>query len=105
MVNRLVDIGSLTPEEAENHPQRSELQQAIGGHAEVEPAVYRHAIKAGDWVLVCSDGLINHFSAGDVEEMLAREATSADMAARRLVNGANLRGGSDNTTVVAIRVC
>jgi protein phosphatase len=104
MVNRLVDLGALTLEEAETHPQRSELLQAIGGRSHVEPALYRHSVKAGDWVLICSDGLVNHFSAGDIEEMLQREATSAEMAARRLVNGANLRGGSDNTTVVAVRI-
>ena len=34
-----------------------------------------------------------------------REIMSADMAARRLVNYANLRGGTDNTTVVVVRAC
>jgi serine/threonine protein phosphatase PrpC len=103
LVNRLVELGTLTPEEAENHPRRSELQQAIGGHGDVEPGLYRGRLLPGDWVLVCSDGLSNHVTADELKEMLQSEATSAEMAARRLVNYANVKGATDNATVVVIR--
>jgi serine/threonine protein phosphatase PrpC len=103
LVGRLVELGQLTPEEAENHPRRSELQQAIGGRTDVDPELYQGSLKAGDWVLVCSDGLSNHVKPEELKEMLQSEATSAEMAARRLVNLANLRGATDNATVVVIR--
>ena len=103
LVSRLLELGQLTPEEAEAHPRRSELQQAIGGRAEVEPEVYDSTLLPGDWLIVCSDGLSNHVKREELQEMLQSEATSAEMAARRLVNLVNLRGATDNATVVVIR--
>jgi PPM family protein phosphatase len=101
-VNRMVEIGAFTPEEAEQHPRRNELQQAIGGHPEVEPAVYEATLKPGDWVVVCSDGLTNHLPPDTIKEILQSSA-SAETAARRLINLTNLAGATDNATVVVIR--
>ena len=103
LVNRLVELGSITAEEAEDHPRKNELQQAIGGQPDVEVGIYHARVLAGDWVFVCSDGLTNHISNKDLKTMLANEAQSAQMAARRLVNLANIEGATDNATVVVIR--
>lgn len=103
LVNRLVELGSITAEEAEDHPRKNELQQAIGGQPDVEVGIYHARVLPGDWVFVCSDGLTNHISNKDLKTMLANEATSAQMAARRLVNLANIEGATDNATVVVIR--
>ncbi len=103
LVNRLVELGTLSPEEAETHPRRNELQQAVGGQPEVEPGLYHGIMKPGDWVVVCSDGLSNHVNPTMLKEMLQSEAQSAEMAARRLVNLTNIEGATDNATVVVIR--
>jgi protein phosphatase len=103
LVNRLVEIGTLTAEEAEHHPRRNELQQAIGGQPHVEPGLYSGRMKPGDWVVVCSDGVSNHVTPAMLKEMLESEATSAEMAARRLVNLVNIEGATDNATVVVVR--
>lgn len=103
LVNRLVELGQLTAEEAEDHPRKNELQQAIGGQPDVNPGTYSAKLKRGDYVLVCSDGLTNHIPAADLEKMLGREAASAEEAARRLTNLVNLRGATDNSTLVVIR--
>ncbi len=104
LVNRLVELGQLTEEEAEEHPRKNELQQAIGGQPDVMPGVSSAKLKRGDWVLVCSDGLTNHIPTRDLEKMLTREtAGSAEEAARRLLNLVNLRGATDNATIVVIR--
>jgi protein phosphatase len=103
LVNRLVELGSLSPEEAETHPRRNELQQAIGGQPDVEPGLYSGRMVPGDWVVVCSDGLTNHVNARDLQHMLQSEATSAEMAARRLVNLTLIEGATDNVTVVVVR--
>ncbi len=103
LVNRLVELGTLTPEEAENHPRKNELQQAIGGQPDVAPDVYSAKLKPGDWILVCSDGLTNHVNNAMLKEMLLSEAGSAEIAARRLVNLTNIEGATDNVTVVVIR--
>jgi protein phosphatase len=104
LVNRLVELGQLSEAEAESHPRKNELQQAIGGQPEVAPGAYSARLKRGDWVLVCSDGLTNHIPTADLEKMLTREAAySAEEAARRLLNLVNLRGATDNATIVVIR--
>lgn len=104
LVNRLVELGQLTEEEAEDHPRKNELQQAIGGQPDVNPGVYSGELKRGDWVIVCSDGLTNHVPTKDLEKMLTREtAGSAEEAARRLLNLVNLRGATDNATIVVVR--
>ncbi len=104
-VNRMVELGALTPEEAEDHPRKNELQQAIGGQPDVVPGLYHGKVTRGDWILVCSDGLTNHIPPEDLQKMLLREATSAEEAARRLLNLVNLRGATDNSTVIIIRAC
>ena len=105
LVNRLVELGQLTAEEAEDHPRKNELQQAIGGQPDVEPGLYHSHLARGDWVLVCSDGLTNHIPTADLEKMMTREAAgSAEEAARRLLNLVNLRGATDNATIIVVRV-
>lgn len=103
LVNRLVELGQLTPQEAETHPRRNELQQAIGGQPDVEPGLYHSKISPGDWVIVCSDGLTGHVKDNDLKQMLQSEAVSAEMCARRLVNLTLIEGATDNVTVVAVR--
>jgi protein phosphatase len=103
LVNRLIELGRLTPQEAENHPQKNELQQAIGGQPFLDPGLYHMELRPGQWLLVCSDGLTNHVDHATLTEMIQR-ADSAEMLTRRLCNLANLQGGSDNTTVIAARI-
>ena len=104
LVNRLVELGQISAEEAENHPRKNELQQAIGGQPDVVPGLYHGKLDRCDWVLVCSDGLTNHIPSVDLEKMLTREAAgSAEEAARRLLNLVNLRGATDNATIVVVR--
>jgi protein phosphatase len=101
LVNRLVELGRLTQEEAEKHDQRNQLSQAVGGQPDVIPGTYSGVMKPGDWVVVCSDGLANHTPASYLAEMLKTE--SAEIAARRLINSVLLEGATDNATVVLVR--
>jgi len=102
LVNRLVELGQLTPEEAEQHPRKNELQQALGAQPFVEPQTLAVTLKPGDWLILCSDGLTGHVDEATLAEMIQR-ADSAEMCARRLVNLANAYGGSDNSAVIAVR--
>lgn len=104
LVNRLVELGVITPEEAEDHERKNELQQAIGGQPDVDPGLYTARLSRNDWVLVCSDGLTGHIKDKELEEMLTRETSStAEDACRRLLNLVNLRGATDNSTIVLVR--
>ncbi|HKB01534.1 MAG TPA: protein phosphatase 2C domain-containing protein, partial [Gemmataceae bacterium] len=103
VVARLVELGQLTESEAETHPRRSELQQAIGGRPDIYPEVYSVALAPGDWLLVCSDGLSNQVP-GEAIQAVLREARNAERAARRLVNLTLAEGALDNVTVAVVRV-
>jgi len=103
LVARLVDIGQLTPDEARTHPQRNLLYRSIGTDPAVEVDTLSEQIEAGDVILLCSDGLVNHVS----DEEIARVAltqTDPDAICDELVALANQRGGRDNITVVVVRV-
>jgi serine/threonine protein phosphatase PrpC len=102
LVGRLVELGRMTLAEAESHPRRNELSQAIGGRADVEPDFHAAALAPGDWVVVCTDGLTAALRPAAIQEVLERSA-SAEQAARRLVNRANLAGAADNVTVAVVR--
>ncbi|HMP04210.1 MAG TPA: protein phosphatase 2C domain-containing protein [Gemmatales bacterium] len=102
-VQRLVDLGQITEEEAQFHPRRNELQQALGGLPVVDPLTYHRRLQPGDVVLVCSDGLTTHVDQEALRQIIER-APHAESIARRLINFANHLGGVDNTTVVVVRV-
>lgn len=103
LVNRLVELGRLSPEQAAIHPRRAELSQAVGVHSRVAPARYFIDLKQDDWLIVCSDGLSNCVSPEQMVQIL-RGCSNSEQAARRLVNQANANGGADNATVVAVLV-
>jgi serine/threonine protein phosphatase PrpC len=102
LVRRLIELGQITEEEAENHPRRSELHQAIGGRPEVYPDVYAITLEPGDWILACTDGLCNQVSMDSMQTVL-RDSRNAEQAARRLINMALYDGAVDNVTVAVLR--
>ena len=102
IVSRLLELGQITAEEAETHPRRSELQQAIGGRPEVYPDILAVTLEAGDWLVVCSDGLSNQATLETIQATL-RESKNAEKAARRLVNMVLADGAMDNVTVAVLR--
>src|ERR1043165_1361879 len=77
LVNRLGELGQLSAAEAEDHPRKNELQQAIGGQPDVNPGTYAGKLMRGDWVLVCSDGLTNHITNSELEKGLARGVSNS----------------------------
>src|SRR5262249_51704333 len=76
LVNRMVDLGQLTPEEAATHPARNEVTQALGGRL-VEPSLYALDLERGDWLVVACDGLAAHVSEDVLRETARRCVPSA----------------------------
>ena len=103
LVQQLVDIGQISAEEAERHPYKHVLIQALGTETGVNPATGRIHLRRGDVVLLCSDGLSNKLEEEDLRQTIHAAETLAQ-ACERLVNEANARGGEDNITVVLARV-
>jgi len=102
VIEEYVKAGMLTPEQAAVHPHKHVLTRAIGGDAEVHPDIEVFDLKAGDTFLLCSDGVINHVEDDQIGEILRDKAPAE--GAWHLVGQALLNGGSDNTTVMIVRV-
>lgn len=101
-VDEAIRAGMIRPEEAETHPYKHVLTRAIGTEGDVKPDVEVFDLLAGDVFLLCSDGLINHVPDIAIAEVLHTKAPAE--AAWALVSQALLGGGSDNTTVMIVRV-
>jgi protein phosphatase len=103
LVQSLVDTGALTASEAERSRHASVLLQALGPEPEVAVELTWQALRRGDVLVLCSDGL--HRTVADDEIAAAAGRFGAtDELCRALAGAANARGGPDNVTVVAARV-
>ena len=106
VVQMLLDIGEISPEEAETHPKRHFITRAIGVSPTVDADFYEHLFRPGDMLLLCSDGFYNY--AGS--ENLTGEALYAHLQqSRQAGNVDNLielaksvGGGGDNITALLI---
>ena len=103
LVEELVRQGRLSPEEAENHPQRSIITRALGPEPQVDVETFTDPGRDGDVYLICSDGLSAMVGEDDIRSIL-ESSRSLDDAAGRLVDAANENGGKDNITVVLFRL-
>jgi protein phosphatase len=103
LVDELVRQGRLTPEEAEDHPQRSIITRALGPEPEVEVDTRTHRGRDGDVYLVCSDGLTSMIHEPQVAEILNGEP-DLRAAGAALIAAANAAGGRDNITVLLFRL-
>ena len=103
LVARLVDIGQITAEQARTHPQRNLLYRSVGTDPTVEIDTRSEQIDAGDVILLCSDGLFGFVRDEEIAR-IAIEEHAPDRACTTLIALANNRGGSDNISVVIIRV-
>lgn len=98
-VQRLVDEGRITEEEATTHPQRSLLMRALGSGDHVEPDLSIREVRAGDRYLLCSDGLSGVVSHQTMEDTLASYQGPHETV-QELIQLALRGGGPDNITCI-----
>jgi PPM family protein phosphatase len=103
LVQRLVEIGQITADEARHHEHKNVITRSLGarqsGPAGAEAVAVR--LKRGDRILLCSDGLTTHVDDPQLAEILRRH-TDPYEAARELVCAANAGGGTDNVSVIVV---
>ncbi|HXR25955.1 MAG TPA: Stp1/IreP family PP2C-type Ser/Thr phosphatase [Candidatus Binataceae bacterium] len=103
LVQRLIEIGQITAEEARHHEHKYVITRSLGarqsGPAGAESISLR--LKRGDRMLLCSDGLTAHVEDPAIGTILRRHSDPYE-AARELVVAANAGGGTDNVSVVVI---
>ncbi|MFC7877929.1 PP2C family protein-serine/threonine phosphatase [Isoptericola sp. NPDC057391] len=100
-VQELVDAGRITAEQALTHPRRHVVTRALGAPDDPEPDFWFLPVRAGDRMLVCSDGLTAELPDRRVAEVLMLEP-DPQSAAERLVGEALAAGGRDNITVLVV---
>src|SRR5690606_39824360 len=100
-VQRLVDSGRITPEEAAVHPRRSVLMRVLGD-VDASPEIDTRILdtKPGDRWLLCSDALSSYVSEDKITQILSTVRTPT-AAADRLVKESLDHGAPDNVTVVS----
>ncbi len=103
LVQRLVEIGQITAEEAHTHEHKNVITRSLGarqsGPAGAEAIALK--LKRGDKLMLCSDGLTAHVMDPEIADILGRNADPFD-AARELIVAANAGGGTDNISVIVV---
>jgi serine/threonine protein phosphatase PrpC len=101
-VQVLLDQGLLTPETVKSSRAKNVVLQAIGKAPRLAVAQRKLALRRGDRLLLCSDGLTAHFEQQEIGEILG--GAPLEDAVRDLVAKTNERGGKDNTTVLVLGI-
>jgi PPM family protein phosphatase len=102
LMQRLVDAGELTEDEAEQSERRNIILQALGPDPRVKVDLTHQAIRRDDTLILCSDGLSSLVRREEFAQ-LAEEHEDLPALCSALIDLANDRGGPDNITVVAAR--
>lgn len=102
MAEALIEQGALTREKAETSRLKHVLYSAVGNE-DILPEVRALDIRRADRHLLCSDGLTKHVTDAEIREHLARDEPS-QATVRALIDLALERGGSDNVTVIVLRI-
>lgn len=99
LVNRLVEIGQITEEEAKNHPQKNVLYKALGIAGNITPDIFTRQLEDNDTLLLCSDGLWGCVEDPMLDSVLMDE-TDLNAKADKLIDLAMDAGGPDNISCV-----
>jgi PPM family protein phosphatase len=102
LMQRLVDAGELTEDEAEQSERRNIILQALGPDPRVKVDLTYQSIRRGDILILCSDGLSGLVRREEFAS-LARQHPEPPALCSALIDLANARGGPDNITVVTAR--
>jgi serine/threonine protein phosphatase PrpC len=99
LMQRLIEAGELTPEEAEHSERRNIILQALGPEPTVKIDLTHQPIRRGDLLVLCTDGLSGQVRKDEIGRVVAQER-DLTAAGQTLIDRANENGGPDNITVV-----
>ena len=101
LVEEMVRLGGIKPEEAKHHPDKNIITRAIGAKADIEVDFYEHRLNQGDIILICSDGLTDMV---EDEEIFYLVQSGRDIveSGELLLNAAKTNGGVDNIGIILI---
>lgn len=102
LMQKLVEAGELTLEEAEQSERRNIILQALGPEATIKVDLTHQQLRRGDILVLCSDGLSGQVKTEEIARIVTDEP-DLTAACRRLIDRANDAGGPDNITVIVAR--
>ncbi|AKT35975.1 Stp1/IreP family PP2C-type Ser/Thr phosphatase [Chondromyces crocatus] len=102
LLNECIRLGHILPEDAASFPLQHVITRALGTEELVEVETRIEEVQCDDVLLLCSDGLSGPVSSEEMAEIISSQG-DLQMAARRLVQRANERGGPDNVTCILVR--
>lgn len=103
LMQRLIDAGEITEEEAEVSERKNIILQALGPESEVRVDLTRQTARKDDVIVICSDGLSGLVKTHEVGEVV-NALPELQEACSKLIDMANERGGHDNITVIIARL-
>ena len=102
LVQELVRNGTITQEEARNHPYKNIITRALGADEQVQVDAHDLQLSRSDVFLLCSDGLTDYLTDEELQDILLEQETDLQQKARKMVDIALERGGRDNITVLLL---
>ena len=101
-VQELVRQGTITIQEARNHPRKNMLLRALGCERDIMPDIITKGFVKGDTILLCSDGLTNMVEDKEIYEIIMKNMSDLKVACKMLIDTANQNGGVDNISEIII---
>lgn len=102
VLQELLDSGTISISEAQDHPQRSMLTQVLMGEGSVAPVLMVYEVNSKDRFLLCSDGLSSVLTEKEIKSLLKK--SNRDEAVEALIEATYVNGAPDNVTVVVADV-
>ena len=99
VVEDMVEKGDITPEEARHHPKRNLITRALGPETQAQADTFPIEWKQGDFILLCSDGLVNTVSDQEILFEVIHDGEINDCLTR-LLELSRQRGAPDNVTAI-----
>jgi len=100
-IEELIKQGTITRDEAENHPQKNIITRAVGSSLDIDIDITSMEIASGDIFVLCTDGLTNMVSPDQILKTVLEN--EPEEACEQLIEAAKRNGGDDNITVIVIK--
>lgn len=103
LVEVMVKNGGLERKDARSHPNKNIITRALGTNKIVQADFFELSVRAGDMILMCSDGLTNMIDDDELFEIIQNGKENLEVTVQKLIETANQYGGRDNISVILIR--
>lgn len=101
LVQELLDEGSITEEEAKNHPNKNIITRAIGTKEEVLTDIYKLEKNDFQHILLCTDGFTNEVSSSEIVSLVNSSENYKDFCIRA-IELVKTRGARDNISLIIV---